>query len=440
MSVKKLALLMVLSCASYAASAAELAARADLDYQIKPGDNLSKLTNELLDSPARWNEVARYNQLPNANLVQPNQILHIPLAWLKNYPAQARIEALTGEVKLNGKEAHVGDAVVGGDKLETATGASARLSLPDHSSLSMLEKTEVHTKQLEQKKQGNFFNAVFRLITGRIDAVKQKYPDGQAPLRIQAMTATIGVRGTHFRMGQEAGLTLAEIENGLVSFGDEAKAKPIALAAGEGSVSDGVHPPAVIPLLVAPTFPVLAAEFAPDAVSFTMPVLAGATGYRGELASDESFQNIIAPVSAEGSYIKLNNLVEGIYHLRLRAVDSHGLQGLQALQTILVKLPPVVIPPAPPAPPADFPIVSPSRPIVSGGQMLTGWSDIHGYQYQLQVAATTDFAAPLQNVTRKESFWTFATPATGSYFLRLRLLDGQGGVGQWCDAVSFSVH
>ncbi|MGB7651525.1 MAG: hypothetical protein WBL62_10085, partial [Gallionella sp.] len=256
--------------------------------------------------------------------------------------------------------------------------------------------------------------------------------------RIQAMTATIGVRGTHFRMGQEAGLTLAEIENGLVSFGDEAKATPIALAAGEGSVSDGVHPPAVIPLLAAPIFPALPADFAPDAVSFAMPVMAGATGYRGELASDESFQNIIAPVSADGSYIKLANLAEGIYQLRLRAVDNHGLQGLQAVQTIVVKLPPVVIPPAPPAPPADFPIVSPSRPIVSGAQMLTGWSDIHGYQYQLQIASTPDFAVTVQNVTRTESFWTFATPATGTYFLRLRLLDAQGRVGAWCEAVKFN--
>ncbi len=432
MSLKKLAWLMVLGCLSEMAQADEVATAKVLDYQIKRGDTLSKLTNELLDSPARWSEVARYNQLPNANLVQPNQILHIPLAWLKNYPAQARIESLTGEVKLNGRTAQVGDAVVSGDKLETASGASARLSLPDHSSLSMSEKTQLHSTQLEQKKQGNFFNALFRLVTGRIDAVKQKYPDGQSPLRIQAMTATIGVRGTHFRMGQEGGNTLAEIENGLVSFGDEAKAKPIALAAGEGSVSDGVHPPAVIPLLLAPTFPTLPVAFAPDAVSFDMPIMAGVIGYRGELASDASFQNIIAPVAAQGSHLTLGNLAEGSYHLRLRALDSHGLQGLQGVQTIVVKQPPVVLPPA------DFPIVSPSRPIVSGDQMLTGWSDIHGYQYQLQIAASNDFSVVLQNATRRENFWTFNIPTTGTYFLRLRLLDAQGRVGAWCEAVKFN--
>ncbi len=436
MSVQKLALVMVLSWASNAVSAADVPARADLDYQIKRGDNLSKLTNELLDSPARWSEVARYNQLPNANLVQPDQILHIPLAWLKNYPAQARIEALTGVVTLNGKEAHVGDAVVSGDKLTTASGASARLSLPDHSSLSMLEKTELHSKQLEQKKQGNFFSAVFRLVTGRIDAIKQKYPEGQAPLRIQAMTATIGVRGTHFRMGQEAGNTLAEIENGLVSFGDEAKAKPIALAAGEGSVSDGVHPPAVIPLLLAPSFPALPAEFAPDAVSFDMPAMAGVTGYRGEVAQDENFTHLLAPLSAQGNQVRLAPLADGRYWLRLRAVDEHGLQGLEAKQLIVVKTPAVVVPPSPPA---DFPIVVPFKPIASGVHMLTGWREVLGYQYELQVSANADFSEPLQSTLRKELYWTFQTTGTGNHWLRMRLVSDDKHVGKWCEAVAFSV-
>lgn len=434
--LKKLSVLVVWCALSQATWAVESPVAADFSYQIKAGDSLSKLANELLDSPARWNDVARYNQLRNANVVQPNQVLHIPLGWLKNYPAQARIEALSGDVKLNGKAAHVGDLVSNGDKLETASAASARISLPDHSSLSMLEKTQLHTKQLEQKKQGDFFNAVFRLITGRIDAIKQKYPEGQAPLRIQAMTATIGVRGTHFRMGQEGGNTLAEIENGLVSFGDEAKATPIALAAGQGSVSDGVHPPAVIPLLAAPTFPNLPEQFAPTAIAFVMPMVAEVTGYRGEVAQDESFTHLLAPVSAQGNQVRLATLPDGRYWLRLRAVDGHGLQGLETKQLIVVKTPDVVVPPSPPA---DFPLVVPSKPIASGAQLLTGWREVSGYQYELQVAANADFTEPLQSALRKEPYWTFKTAATGNHWLRMRLISSDMRVGKWCEAVAFSV-
>lgn len=437
MSLKKLSVAVMWCVASQAAWAVDAPAAADFRYQIKAGDSLAKLANELLDSPARWNEVAHYNQLPNANLVQPNQVLHIPLAWLKNYPAQARIEAVTGDVKLNGKAAHVGDFVAEGDKLETASAASARISLPDRSSLSMLEKTQLHTKQMEQKKQGDFFNAVFRLITGRIDAIKQKYPEGQAPLRIQAKAATIGVRGTHFRMGQEGVNTLAEVENGLVSFGDEAKAKPIALAAGQGSVSDGIHAPVVIPLLAAPNFPALPEHFAPAAIAFVMPVVTGVTGYRGEVAQDENFNQLLAPISAQGNQVQLATLPDGTYWLRLRAVDVHGLQGLEAKQAIVVKTPAVVVPPPPPA---DFPIIVPSKPITSGAQMLTGWRDVSGYQYELQVAASADFAPPLQSVLRKEPYWAFKTVAAGNYWLRMRLVTSDKRMGKWCEPVAFSVE
>ncbi len=433
MKLKKAALIIVLGLVSPSIFAEDAPATSDLVYQIKAGSNLSTLTNGLLDRPTRWNDVARYNHLNNAHLVQPNQILYVPLAWLKNYPAQARIESVTGDVKLNGKAAQVGDLVATGDKLETAVGASTRLTLPDQSSLSLLEKTQLHATNLEQKKQGNFFNAVFRLVTGRIDAIKRKYPEGQAPLRIQAMSATIGVRGTHFRMGQEGGNTLAEIENGLVSFGDETKGKkqPIALAAGEGSLSDGVRPPAVIPLLPAPVFPAMPAELPSDNVSFDMPALVGVTGYRGEIASDADFQNIIASVAAEGNHVQLNNLAVGRYAVRLRAVDSNGLQGLQAARSIVVALPP--------PPPAKLPTITPFVPIVSGGQMLTGWAHVHNHQYQVEIASSADFTTVLQKATRKEDYWTFATPSSGNYWMRLRVLNAQGRVGDWSEAVTFSV-
>ena len=69
--------------------------------RLKQGDNLGKLSRELLDSPVRWNEVSRYNQLKNSNLITSGETLRMQLAWLKNVPADARIESLTGAAMLN---------------------------------------------------------------------------------------------------------------------------------------------------------------------------------------------------------------------------------------------------------------------------------------------------------------------------------------------------
>lgn len=422
-------------CVVHHAAYAEDDANKDYEYQIKAGDNLGILSRELLDSPARWADVARYNKLTHPNLVQPRQVLHIPLAWMKNHPAQARIVALTGGVKLNGQPAHLGDAVASGDRVETERAANMRMDLPDGSSLSVLEQTKLDAKKLDQKERGNYFSAIFRLVTGRIDAMKKKYPDGQAPLRIEAMHGTIGVRGTHFRMGQEGENTLAEIEQGLVGF--EAGKSNLALAGGHGSVADGVHQPTAIELLPAPRFPLIPESFAPDTVSLVMPPMAGATAYRGEVAQDENFSNIIAPVSANSSVINVPDLGEGVYWVRLRAVDAHGLQGMPAQAAITVKIPPEVIPPPPPPVPANLPVVTPYQPIMSGMQMLTGWQSVKGFEYELQLAEAADFARPLFSVRGKNNYHAFDAPAAGSYFLRLRLWNAAGQFGPWCEPVAF---
>ncbi|MGB8518401.1 MAG: FecR domain-containing protein, partial [Gallionella sp.] len=330
MRLSKMSCCLMVCFASHAAYAVDAPAEKDFSYQVQKGDNLSRLTAEVLDTPSRWNAVAKYNKLPNANLIYPAQVLHIPFAWLKNDAAQARIEALSGEVKLNGQPAHVGDVVKQGDQLETASAASLRMTLPDGSTLNMLEKTQLEAKDLQQKKRGNIFSAIFRLTTGRIDALKKKYPDGQSPLRIQALHGTIGVRGTHFRVGQEGENTLAEIEQGLVGFESDATKPALALAGGQGTLADGVHPAEVITLLPAPTYPTLPDQFPANAVKFVMPEMAGATAYRGEVAKDEAYTQIVAPVSAKGAEVNISGLAEGSYWLRLRAIDEHGLQGLEA--------------------------------------------------------------------------------------------------------------
>lgn len=434
MKVGNTAILLAALLASASSYAAPEQPQREYLYTIQAGDNLSTLSTKLLDSPQRWSEVAKYNKLKNPQLVSPGQVLHMQLAWLKNEPAEAVIETLQGAVKLNGQLAKVGDKVATNANLETPAGASVRMTLPDGSTLNMLQNTQLQAKELGRKPLGEYFSAVFRLVTGRIDAIKKKYPDGQSPLRIQAMHGTIGVRGTHFRMGQEGENTLAEIENGLVSFGNEKSSIP--LGAAEGSVADGVHPPAVIQLLAAPTFPVLPETFAPDVISFTMPDMRGAVAYRGEVAKDEGFQELLAPVSSDSAAIHISALQDGQYWMRLRAVDAHGLQGVAAQSVFMVKIPPVVIPPSPPA---DLPIVQPRAPIMNDTNMLIGWSGIQGYRYELQLAADEGFASLISTTVTPSDYLKLPRTTPGHFFMRMRLMNAASLTGPWSEVVSFDV-
>lgn len=400
------------------------AVSSDFIYQIQPGDNLEQLSAQLLDRPARWADVAKYNKLKDANRVLPQQQLHIPLAWMKNRPAQARIEAVTGEVKVNGRPAQVGDAVAAGDKVETASGAAARMHLPDGSTVSLAEKSELQAQELTQKERGSFFSAVFRLVTGRIDAIKKKYPEGQAPLRIQAMHGTIGVRGTHFRMGQEGDNTLAEIENGLVGF--EAGKAPIALAGGQGSVADGVKAPAVIPLLGAPVVVNLPERFEKILVRVDLQTMPGAQAFRGEVAREEEFANVIAQNTSEGTQLRIPNLEDGSYWLRVRAIDARGLQGLEAHTRFVLKAHPF----------APMLMGPNNNGKVRGVVPTFSWAQVEEAQrYRLRIARDAGFKDVV--LTADEVATTSFTPEqvlpVGDYYWRVASVRGDTDQGPWGD-------
>ncbi len=422
------AMLFALCAASNAVQAGGPAAAADYEYRVKQGDNLSRLSQEVLDRPARWADVAKYNKLPSEHLIYPGEVLRMPFAWLKNYPAEARIEAVAGEVALNGKPAKVGDAVPSGAVVQTSAGASARMALPDGSTMNVLENTSIEAKKLDRKKQGNYFSAIFNLSSGRVDAIKRKYPEGQAPLRIRAMNATIGIRGTHFRLGQEGNNTLAEIENGLVGFETGKNAQALALSGGQGSVADGVNPPVAIPLLPAPKYPALPAEFDRPTLRFTMPELAGARGFRGEIARDAEFAQLVAPVSAESHAIRISGLSDGSYWLRLRGVDEHGLQGLEAKIPFVLKVRPLT--------------VALETPLLEGDRLLARWQGEAGSKYEFQIASRKDFAYPLVSIVTRETQLNLPRPDAGHYFMRVRPTDEEGQRGEWSkwsEALSFAV-
>jgi hypothetical protein len=443
----KLSVLVVALCAFNNMVFAEpIPANVDYLYQVKQGDNLSNLSRELLDSPARWNEVSRYNKLKNSNRITPGQTLRMQLAWLKNVPAEARIESLTGAVTLNGHAVKVGDAVPTGATLETPAGGSARLSLPDGSTMNVLEKTNVAAKQLEKKQQGNFFTAVFRLVTGRIEVFKKKYPLGQTPLHIQSKNATIGVRGTHFRMGQEGDNTLAEIEEGQVAFDAEKLTQHLELTGMQGSVADGVHTMKVIPLLPQPKFPALDAAFSPTSLSFTMPELSGAAGYRGEVANDEGFEQLVVPVNSTSNVINIAGLGEGHYWLRLRAVDKLGLQGMEGKAAFTVKWMPSSSHALSFDPPTTRVLPSKALPLVvlnpptfeQGDQIIVNWQGEAKLRYELQVASSEDFLLPWITQISQGTQLAVPTPMPGHYFMRVRALD-EKHVGEWSNLVDLEV-
>ena len=77
-------------------------AEPSLPYVVRPSDNLSKFGREILTTPRAWNEVAKFNQLKDPNVIFPGQTLNIPLRSLKSKPASGKVISTEGDVTLQG--------------------------------------------------------------------------------------------------------------------------------------------------------------------------------------------------------------------------------------------------------------------------------------------------------------------------------------------------
>jgi predicted phage tail protein len=197
-------------------------------------------------------------------------------------------------------------------------------------------------------------------------------------------------------------------------------------------VGDGVHQPEMIPLLPAPRFSNLAADFPPQLMSFTLPEVPGVKGYRGELSSDEHFAQIVAPVRSDNALIKLSGLGEGSYWLRLRAIDEHGLQGMTGVTKFVVK--------AHTTASALKVEIKPTSLSFVGNRITISWQADPELKYECQMSGTQNFDFPLVNIIVKENVLSIPTPERGKYAVRVRAINTEGVKGDWSDPLSFVVE
>ncbi len=405
----------------------------DYLYMTKPGDTLSKLAIQMLDEAGRWRDVARYNKLGDPDRIEIGQQLRFRQVWLRdrpkvNEPGKAKVEAITGVVRVDGNPVKVGDLLAAGASLATETGAALRMSLPDGSVMNMLEDTSLKLEKLEKLEQDQVsnFKSLLQLVTGHIEAFKKKFPAGQADLEIKSATATIGVRGTHFRMRRVEGTSFAEIEEGLVSFEADKTPQILEISGGQGSVADGVHPAEVFQLLPSPTFPEFQSAYEPVYVKLVMPELPGAQEFVGEIAGDEDFSRNVKSVRSIGNALGFLGLDNGKYWLRLRAVDVHGLQGMEGKASFLVQARPRVM--------------EMIKTYITSGNIELRWLG-HGRnaRYQIQVSRDPAFATVMLDEETDENMKLVTKPDSGLYFVRVRGMSADRHADQWDAPVMFRV-
>ena len=330
-------------------SPASAAKEPSLPYIVRPKDSVIKLTREMLVDPRAWPEVAKFNQLKNPNAIFPDQQLNIPLRFLKSKPASGKVISAEGDVTLQGSAMQTGAVLSDGDKIKTGANSSAVIELGDGSRMKILPLSlaEIVTNRdyamRDASKSGssNWFSGLMRLSAGALEALARKATNRATPLQIETPTATLGVRGTEFRVAFDDPLGKAartEVIEGLVRADNPAQAIGADLPMGTGAVIKPLEKEIkVVILLPAPDLTNTPAEVLKPLGAWPMPMLAGASAYRVQVSSDEKFDKIVRNLKVESGNADLADLANGNWFARVRGIDAVGLEGFNSVKLIAIK-------------------------------------------------------------------------------------------------------
>lgn len=363
----------------------------DLLRTIRTGDTLDRLARRELDHPERWRDVAAYNNIANPRRIAPGTVVRIKREWLRNERVMARIDAVGGTATVDGRQAQPGTTVGEGARFETRGQDTVVLSLPDGTQLRIAPDSRVRLERLRAYHSDRAIEALIQLEHGAIEP--ESPTQRPRPLEIRTPAGNAAVRGTTFRVRAERQDGFIEVLKGAVAA--DSRAGDVLVDASNGAVVSPVKAPLVEALLPAPylatqwQLPLRTPRFELD-----LPPVAGAAGYRVEVARDADFVDVLRNQVVTEPKVDVTSERDGPLHLRVRAVSGAGIEGYDAVSRVRVA--------ARPVPPTLAALSLPEDPL--DGPVTLNWATEPApppgsERYVVQLAADAGFAQLLGQTT-----------------------------------------
>lgn len=404
-------------------------------HTVAPGDTLISLSQNLLQPGTDWRELQRANPTARPRRLQPGSSLRLPLALLREQPLQAEVLHSHGDVGLQRaggpwQPLAGGEALVVGDVVRTGAQSSATLRFADGSRVLLRPGSRLRVERTVALGRSGVVDTRLGLEAGAADAQVPPAAPAQPARRFQIRTpvANLGVRGTEFRTRTEATLTAVEVLEGRVATGTAAApagATAAVTAAGFGNIvtAQGAGAPRALP--PAPGLQGLPARVERLPLRLAWQGAAAGGAWRAQVfQADAPGQLVLDGLFDQAAARWSDDLPDGRYQLRVRAVGADGLEGHDSRAAFVLK--------ARPEPPFT------TRPRAGARNadetQAFGWTrNTAAARYRLQVADGADFAAPRidrDDITGDEL--RLALPV-GTHHWRMASVRADGDTGPWSD-------
>lgn len=381
-------------------------------------ETLIALSRRLLADPRQWPQLQQHNRIADARRVPVGTVLKIPVRLLATEPVPARVLSASGEVSgPQGVAVAAGQALPQGARLQAGDGGQATLQLVDGTVLRLRAGSAVQVETSRRLPGSGGALSGVKVEDGQVEVQAQKRPGAGAPgFQISTPQGLLGVRGTEFRVSVDARAETTRnevLEGQVMTEGRDGRAGR-SVAAGFGVVVDRsgtVTPP--VRLLAPPDVSAWPALQERVLVRFPIRPQPAVVAYRAQVAAaaDPAFERVLQDVRSTGAELRLVDLPDGDYRIRVRAEDAQGLQGRDALHLFTLKARP-----EPPLPTGPGP-----KAVVSGARLDLAWASVdEARSYRLQLARDEAMREPIQDQrTLAGTAWSVDALAPGVYFWRL---------------------
>lgn len=397
----------------YSNTAVDVEPDAPALYRVQPGDTLWSISEAYYGTPDIWGKISKDNDVSVPVQLQPGQVLNLG-ALPSSFPGV--VTDLTGAAwRIEGGQRQPlreGEQVQAGDLLESSSDGFVAIRFVDGAKISLPSNTRVI---LDKRDDGRGVSV--SLVDGEVESRIPRSKTGVQHFDVVTPSGNLGVRGTHFRaayhdddattIGSVSGTTTSVLEGRLDASLGRGRTD---VAAGQGAwYRDGQL--GVVKLLPSPRL-ASSTEGLGDSVELILGDVPGAALYRVQLATDADFYRVVQDISSNSRQLEFSGLDEGLYYLRLTAVDDKGIEGMPGLETLFY------------------------RPLSAQveyrqGEWVFHWNSLPDVSYRLQLSVTQDFSAPLvdKQIHNSKGANVRNLPA-GHYYWRVTVSQAGQGASQ----------
>jgi len=306
--------------------------RQSFNHTVQTGETWQSIAELHLRQPQSWDKLRVLNRYPHSRQPKSGDVVKIPVVMMLSTRAVSTVENVHGKVMVQTQtvwgKPDVGEELVPGGIITTGGDSFLTIRLADGSVVQVLANSQLKVPESSSIGTTGAINTHLFLKHGRLESKVIPTRAVKSSFEIRSPLAIAAVRGTHFGVSVDdaSTSTSVDVEEGSVWLETTGFGSSL-LTLNQGALIDK-HGLTIKPLLGAPDLSDLPDLFpAGEPLELSLKPVQDAASYHAVLSNGSGISDPLTLRNSTDAKIRIKGPKDGVYYLRVRAVDSRGVMG-----------------------------------------------------------------------------------------------------------------